>query len=52
MVVKYLFPNINDGENILVNNIDLTESNAVILVKEHSNQDDNKFIELLCVNPL
>ena len=43
---------IYDGENILVNNIDLTESNAVILVKEHSNQDDNKFIELLCVNPL
>jgi len=43
---------IYDGENILVNNIDLTESNAVILVKEHSNQDDNKFIELMCISSL
>jgi ubiquitin-activating enzyme E1 len=40
---------IYDGDNILVNNIDLAESNAVILVKEYCKQDDNKFIELLCI---
>jgi ubiquitin-activating enzyme E1 len=40
---------IYDGDNILVNNINLAESNAVILVKEYCKQDDNKFIELLCL---
>jgi ubiquitin-activating enzyme E1 len=39
-----------DGNNIIINNIDLTESNAVILLKEYSNQDDNKFIELIIVH--
>jgi ubiquitin-activating enzyme E1 len=40
---------IYDGDNILVNNIDLTESNAVVLVKEYCKHDDNKFIELICI---
>jgi ubiquitin-activating enzyme E1 len=43
---------IYDGENILVSNINLAESNAVALVKEYSNQDDNKFIELICVEQI